>query len=78
MAKCVVPPRAAIVKCMQCKTLYVPDREKDRRWSSSRSFASFEKCPVCGFEDNMYSDTIPLWKYNLLRFFRGKFRRENE
>ena len=76
MAECVVPPRAAIVKCRGCKTLYVPDRGKDRRWSSDRSFASFEKCPVCGFDDNRYRDTIPLWKYNWIRFCRKHFRRE--
>lgn len=73
-----MPPRAEIVKCRECKALYVSDRGKDRRCSSDRSFASFEKCPVCGFDDNRYRDTIPLWKYNLIRFFRGKFRRENE
>ena len=72
MADYVIPPRVAIVKCKGCKTLYVPDREKDRHWVS-RGFASFEKCPVCGYDNNDYSDTIPLWRYKLIRFFRGVF-----
>ena len=76
MAQCVVPPRAAIVECNKCGTLYVPDRTKDRIWSCSKSFASFEKCPVCGYDDNDYDDTISLWKYNLISFFRKHFRRE--
>lgn len=71
MADYVIPPRTAIVRCKSCKTLYVPDRTKDRKWSSDKTFASFEKCPVCGNDDNKWTNTIPLWMYNLIRWRRG-------
>ena len=73
MADYVIPPKTVIVKFKGCKALYVPDRSKDRRWITDKSFSSFEKCPVCGYDNNDYRSTIPLWKYNLIRFFRGKF-----
>lgn len=76
MADCIVPPKVAIVKCRRCKALYVPDREKDRRWSVDGGFASFEKCPICRCDDNNYCDTIPLWRYNLIRVFRKVTRVE--
>ena len=72
MADYVIPPKTAIVKCRDCKTLYVPNRSKDRHMVG-RGFASFEKCPTCGYEDNNYRDTIPLWKYNIVKWFRGGF-----
>ena len=72
MADYVIPPKAAIVKCRDCKTLYVPNRSKDRHWVG-RGFSSFEKCPTCGYEDNNYRNTIPLWKYNIIKWFRGGF-----
>ena len=75
MAQYVVPPRTVIVKCESCKTLYVPDRSKDRRWNGG-GFANFEKCPVCGSDHNEYKNTIPLWKYNLIRFFRRTIKYE--
>lgn len=71
MADYVIPPKTVIVKCNGCKTMYVPDRSKDRRWRPDGSFASFEKCPICGEDNNRYKDTIPLWKYNLIKLFRG-------
>ena len=75
MADFVIPPKAAIVRCSSCKALYVPDRAKDRHWHSiNRGFASFEKCPVCGYDNNGYGQVIPLWRYNLIKLFRGGFR----
>lgn len=74
MASYVIPPKTAIVKCRDCKALYVPDRSKDRKWCGGHhDFASFEKCPVCGCDDNRYCDVIPLWKYNLIKLLRGGF-----
>lgn len=74
MADYVIPPKSVIVKCGNCKALYVPDRSKDRTWCPDHSFASFEKCPICGYKDNRYNNTIPLWRYNLIKFFRGGFK----
>ena len=76
MAQYVIPPKTAIVRCKACKALYVPDRTRDRHWAVDRGFASFEKCPVCGYEDNRYGNTIPLWRYNLIKLMRGGFRHE--
>lgn len=76
MADFVIPPMTTIVRCRGCKALYVPDREKDRHWTSDRSFASFEKCPVCGYDDNTYRNTIPLWIYNIIKWRRGGFRKK--
>ena len=74
MADYVIPPKTCIVKCSSCKTLYVPDRQKDRHWHHDGTFASFEKCPVCGNDENKFRNTIPLWRYNLIKLFRGGFR----
>ena len=74
MASYVIPPKTVIVRCKSCKTLYVPDRAKDRKWTCGGGFASFEKCPVCSEDDNNFRHTIPLWRYNLIKFFRGGFR----
>ena len=73
MADYIIPPKRIIVKCKWCKTLYVPDRSKDRRRITDKSFVAFEECPVCGYDNNDYPCTIPLWKYNLIRFMRGMF-----
>ena len=70
MADYVIPPKTAIVRCRSCKALYVPDRSKDRLWTD-KTFASFEKCPVCGNGDNTFVNVIPLWLYNLIKYFRG-------
>lgn len=69
MAECVVPPNIAIVKCRECGALYVPDRKNDVH-NHYGGFNHFEMCPVCNSNRNNYSDTIPLWKYNLIRWFR--------
>jgi len=74
MAEYVIPPKTAIVKCHTCNTLYVPDRTKDSKYTwSNGEFKAFEPCPVCGSENNDYSDRIPLWEYNLIKLFRGGF-----
>ena len=67
MAKCVVPTcKEIIVKCGHCKTLYVPE---------SRTYTIFfEKCPICGYTTNYERNRIPLWKYNLIKWFRGGFK----
>ena len=70
MAKYIVPPRGGyciIVKCGKCRTLYVPN-------PNAHPFGrlrNFEFCPVCGYDGNDYDDRIPLWKYNLIKWFRG-------
>ena len=69
MADCIVPHRTAIIKCKTCGTMYVPDRKRDRHIGLGRYFA-FEACPVCGQDENGYNQIIPLWKYNLIRYFR--------
>ena len=76
MAKYVVPPRnrkdATIIKCHRCKALYVPDHKNNRvsgKWY-------YEPCPVCGYHKNGDAYIIPLWKYNLIKFFRGGFREQ--
>ena len=77
MAKYVVPPTGKsvlLVKCYKCKTLYAPDKEKDQDYIFSSRY--FEECPVCGYPSNGWSEVIPLWKYNLIAFFRGGFRKE--
>ena len=75
MAKCVIPPKTIIVKCRECRTLYVPEREKDVVSEYWKEFEGFEPCPICGQKRNGYSNTIPLWKYNLIKLFRGGFRK---
>jgi len=55
--------RGIIIKCENCKALYVADKVG----------AYFvEKCPVCNYLYNDMNDRIPLWKYNLIKFFRSK------
>lgn len=76
MADYVIPPKTSIVKCARCSALYVPDRTKDKWWSADQSFESFESCPLCGYSCNTFCNTIPLWKYNLIKFFRGGFKKE--
>ena len=60
MAKYVIK-KDIIVRCRRCKTLYVPEKMKS---------AFFEECPVCHAADNDWENTIPLWKYNLIKLFR--------
>ena len=71
MAKYVVPPREGhiIIKCNGCGTLYVPDKGVHPYGDPSY----FEKCPTCGYSTNSKYQCIPLWKYNLIRYWRGLF-----
>ena len=65
MAKYVVPSRKdVIVRCCRCKTLYVPEK------MAFEGSSFFEECPVCHASCNDWGDTIPLWKYNLIKLFR--------
>jgi hypothetical protein len=56
--------------------MYEPEEKKSDKWDSGR--VVYEKCPVCGCESNDYSNVIPLWKYNLIKFFRGGFRERGD
>lgn len=71
MAKYIVPPKEIIIKCYRCKTLYVPE-------FSEKHGTCFEECPVCGFLLNDKDNVIPLWRYNLIKLFRGGFRKGKE
>ena len=75
MAEYVIPPKAVIVRCRNCKALYVPDMEKSRGRHNG-GFIAFEQCPVCSFDDNRRNEIIPLWRYNLIKLFRGGFKKE--
>ena len=72
MAKYVVPPRkknsTTIVKCYYCGTMYVPEKREYNGY--------YEKCPTCHSSTNSNTNTIPLWKYNLIKYWRGLFSRE--
>ena len=75
MASHIVPPKCGegiIIKCYRCKTLYVPNVNVHPHGDAS----CFEKCPICGAEYNDYKNIIPLWKYNLIKFFRGRWNDE--
>ena len=66
MAEFLVPPHGSfIVRCHECKGLYMPQKV-------IRTYGTnyFERCPFCGSDTNTIKHTIPVWKYNLLRFFR--------
>ena len=68
MAKYVVPSRKEIIiKCDNCKTLYVPDKKTYHVF--------YEKCPICGCATNSNIDRISLWHYNLIKWFRGGFKK---
>ena len=73
MAKYVVPSSIAknkIIKCHNCKSLYVYEKMK----FPGSQFV--EACPVCGFDSNSTANLVPLWKYNLIKWFRGGFKNE--
>lgn len=61
--------KTTIVKCKNCKAMYVPDNET----TISEGFyrGHFEQCPICGYERNDWDNVISLWKYNLIKWFRG-------
>ena len=74
MAKNVVLPKiyyrhGPIVKCRKCGTMYVPEKEKSNKFFA-KSF--FEECPNedCCCSINDINDVIPLWKYNLIKYWR--------
>lgn len=75
MAKYIVPPKTpygtSIIRCQICRTLYVPDKKTTNRYP-----LYYEFCPHCGYEYNDASDKIPLWKYNLIKWWRGGFNEE--
>lgn len=67
MADFMVPPHGScMIKCKGCKGLYMP--ESTNTWAGD---TYFEKCPFCGCTSNTYKNTIPIWKYNLIKFFRS-------
>ena len=74
MAKYVVPPkelkREVLLKCYKCGCLYAPEG-KQRRYLN---YTDYEDCPVCGYSHNSAEQRIPLWRYNLIKWFRGGFR----
>lgn len=75
MADHIVPPNGGkpiIVKCYRCKTLYVPNLNEHPLGAKN----NFECCPICGTGANSWSNVIPLWKYNLIKFFRGKWNEQ--
>lgn len=77
MAQYVVPPRKKkfiLVKCHKCKALYAPD--PDVHPYGEKNY--YEKCPICGTCTNDRHNTIPLWRYNLIRYWRGLFNNEQD
>ena len=65
MADYLVPPKgSSMVKCNRCGGLYLPDIFKTRN-------GYFEPCPFCNDMFNTYKNTIPIWRYNLIKFFRS-------
>ena len=76
MAKYIVPSidtKHTLIKCCRCKTLYEPETQVQKKYLSDRKY--YENCPICGYDCNDYSAVIPLWKYNLIKFFRGGFKK---
>ena len=68
MAKYIVPPKhEKIIKCKKCGTMYVPEHK-------TKYGNTFEDCPHCGYCCNRKAQIIPLWKYNLIKWFRGGFK----
>lgn len=63
MAKfvCVLPQKP--IMCKKCKTMYIPEKIKENGY--------YENCPTCKFCFNGIPQTIPVWKYNLIRWKRG-------
>lgn len=74
MAKYIVSPKKKrdeqkIVKCGNCSTMFVAE-ENNHGWS--------ENCPTCGNSIYIKWNRIPLWRYNLIKWFRGKINNEEE
>lgn len=78
MAKYIVPPkkmsREVIIKCYKCGALYVPEG-KQRKFLHD---TDYEDCPVCGYSHNSNGNRIPLWKYNLIKYFREKTQKTED
>ena len=67
MAEALVPPHGScILKCKKCKGLYIPEKIK-----IDYNTARYDPCPFCGYRHNSEKNTIPVWIYNLLKFFRS-------
>lgn len=63
MSKALVPPHGScIIRCKKCKGLYTPENITGKY---------YDVCPFCGAETNGVEQTIPVWLYNLLKFFRS-------
>ena len=71
--KDVVLPRFKrwIFKCHNCGSLFVSTKEYYRTEVVS------EACPFCG-QKISNEQRIPLWEYNLIRWFRGDFHKTTE
>lgn len=52
-----------IIKCHYCKALYTTSEPL-------RYGMYFENCPICDASHNDMKNTIPLWKYNLIKTWR--------
>lgn len=78
MAKYIVPPkkmsREVIIKCYRCGALYVPEGMQKSILHST----NYENCPVCGYSYNSNGNRIPLWKYNLIKYYREKTGKKEE
>lgn len=78
MAKYIVPPkkmsREVIIKCYKCGALYVPEGMQKSILNST----NYENCPVCGYSHNSNGNRIPLWKYNLIKYYREKTGKKEE
>ena len=59
--------KPTIVKCDACKTMFVAE-QNNHGWS--------EPCPYCHSHVYINWHRIPLWKYNLIKWFRGGFKDE--
>lgn len=78
MALNVVPPRhlsdVVLLKCLKCGCLYQPENKTKPKYFSDP--IDWEPCPHCGYDHNGTAQQIPLWKYNLIKWFRGGFKKE--
>lgn len=72
MAKYIVPPRQMsreiILRCCKCGALYVPDGKQKGFLKDTY----YEPCPICEYSHNSAGQRMPLWKYNLIKYFREK------
>lgn len=62
-----------LIKCCRCGSLYSTDQPRKIVREISRS--CYEPCPVCGSVVNDTEDEIPLWRYNLIKWWREKIAR---